>query len=471
MNGFMSVLLDIFRQPSVIVALISLIGLWVQHKKATDIMQGTIRTMVGFLVLTSGTTVISNSLAPFGDMFKHAFHVQGVVPSNEAVVGMVLVKYGSEAALIFFFGMIVNILLSMTSRFKYIYLSGHVAFYMATMIAVIFEVSGLPTWGVLVWGSIAQGLIVTVSPALVQPFMRDVTGSDEVAFGHTSGSSVALGGLIARLTRSKKHPSKSTEDIKFPKGLSFLRDTTVIVALSMMLIYVVVALCAGPTYIQAKLSNGQNFIVFALLQGATFSAGVFIILAGVRVVLNEIVPAFKGISEKLVKNAKPALDVPVTFTFAPNAVMIGFISCFIGAIVGMLIMIACHTTIVIPGVVSCFMTGAAAAVIGNSQSGVRGAVISSFVSGIAISFIPLFLLPVLGSVGLANVTYSGPDFGVAGLIFGYANKFGGQVALIVTVILSVVLFYIASVLLTRREKAKKAGVDSADADGAAVTNA
>ncbi|WP_336595986.1 PTS transporter subunit IIC, partial [Bifidobacterium breve] len=51
-----------------------------------------------------------------------------------------------------------------------------------------------------------------------------------------------------------------------------------------------------------------NFIVFAILQAATFSAGVFVILAGVRVVLGEIVPAFKGISEKLVKNSKPALD-------------------------------------------------------------------------------------------------------------------------------------------------------------------
>ena len=127
---------------------------------------------------------------------------------------------------------------------------------------------------------------------------------------------------MARLTRSKKHPSKSTEDIKFPAGLGFLRDTTVIIALSMAVIYVVVALFAGSSYIESELSDGQNFIVFAILQAATFSAGVFVILAGVRVVLGEIVPAFKGISEKLVKNSKPALDVPMIFTFAPNAVLI-----------------------------------------------------------------------------------------------------------------------------------------------------
>ena len=89
--------------------------------------------------------------------------------------------------------------------------------------------------------------------------------------------------------------------------------------------------------------------MFAILQAATFSAGVFVILAGVRVVLGEIVPAFKGISEKLVKNSKPALDVPMIFTFAPNAVLIGFISSFVGGVVGMGIMALAGSTIIIPG--------------------------------------------------------------------------------------------------------------------------
>lgn len=454
MNGVLSLLLDIFRQPSVIVALISLIGLAVQRKKATDIMKGTIRTLVGFLVLAAGATVVSDSLTPFGDMFQHAFHVQGVVPNNEAIVGTVLVKYGSEAALIFFFGMIVNIILSMTSRFKYIYLSGHVAFYMATMVAVIFEVAKFPMWGVLLWGSIAQGLIVTISPALVQPFMKKATGTNDVALGHTGGAGIALGGLVARLTSSKKHPSKSTEEIKFPAGLGFLRDTTVLIALSMAVIYVIVALFAGPQYIETKLSDGQNFIVFAILQAATFSAGVFVILAGVRVVLGEIVPAFKGISEKLVKNAKPALDVPMTFTFAPNAVLIGFLSSFVGGIVGMTIMAVSGTTIIIPGIVAHFMTGGATGVISNGQGGRRGCIIGSFVNGLAITFLPLLLLPVLGDLGMANATYSDADFGVAGALLGYTNQYGGQTALIVAVVVAVVLFYAASLLMSRRDRAK-----------------
>ena len=146
MNGFLSVLLDIFRQPSIIVALISLIGLSVQRKSFSDVLKGTVRTLVGFLVLAAGAGVVVGALNPFGDMFEHAFHVQGVVPNNEAIVGEVLLKYGSTAALIFFFGMIINVAIAATTRFKYIYLSGHVAFYMAAMIAVILSVAGFNEW-------------------------------------------------------------------------------------------------------------------------------------------------------------------------------------------------------------------------------------------------------------------------------------------------------------------------------------
>ena len=41
-------------------------------------------------------------------------------------------------------------------------------------------------------------------------------------------------------------------------------------------------------------------------------------------VIAEIVPAFKGISDKLVPNARPALDCPVVFPYAPNAVPVSY---------------------------------------------------------------------------------------------------------------------------------------------------
>ncbi|MSS44719.1 PTS ascorbate transporter subunit IIC [Cutibacterium sp. WCA-380-WT-3A] len=450
MTQFLDVLVQVFRQPSILVALIALLGLSLQKKSASEIMRGTIKTFVGFLVLSAGAAVIVASLDPFGSMFAGVFHVQGVIPNNEAIVGPVLMKYGTVSALIFFFGMILNVIFARITQFKYIYLSGHVALYESAMIAVILIVAGLSSWEAVIWGSLAEALITTISPAVVQPYMRSVTGSDSVAIGHTGGFGIALSGFVA----SKVHgdPKNSTENLKVPKSLSFVRDSTVVVMLSMGIIYLIVALIAGPHYVSSTISNGQNYIIWALMSAGQFSAGVVIILAGVRIILAEIVPAFQGISERLVPDAKPALDVPITFTFAPNAVMIGFISSLVAGIIGMIIMGVSGVVIIIPGIVAHFMTGGAAGVIGNAQGGRRGAVLGAFANGILITVFPLLLLGVLGDIGTQNATFADSDYGIIGLYLGYLGHIGGRWMIIFGITLATVILFIASAFIKKRGK-------------------
>ncbi|WP_448917552.1 PTS transporter subunit IIC, partial [Haemophilus sputorum] len=170
-------------------------------------------------------------------------------------------------------------------------------------------------------------------------------------------------------------------------------------------------------------SNGQHFLVFAVVQSITFAAGVFVILQGVRLVLAEIVPAFTGISEKLVPAAKPALDCPIVFPYAPNAVLIGFLSSFIGGIVGLVLLGQLKWVLILPGVVPHFFCGATAGVFGNATGGRRGAIIGAFAHGVLITFLPVFLLPVLGSLGFANTTFSDADFGVVGIAIGYMAQY------------------------------------------------
>ena len=150
--------------------------------------------------------------------------------------------------------------------------------------------------------------------------MRDITGSDEVGFGHFGTVGYVLAGLVGRGLRGK---SRSTEEMNLPKNLGFLRDSSVSIALTMMVIYLVLVIAAGQDFVQGQYSKGQNYLVWAVIQAITFAAGVFIILQGVRLILAEIVPAFTGFSQKLVPNARPALDCPIVFPYAPNAVLVG----------------------------------------------------------------------------------------------------------------------------------------------------
>lgn len=436
----MQALIDILSEPAILVALIALIGLIAQRKNIPDTVKGTTKTFVGFLVISAGAGILETSLVPFGAMFEEAFNVIGVVPNNEAIVAMALSEYGTNTALIMFFGMVVNILIARFTRFKYIFLTGHHTLYFAAMLAVIMAVAGFNTFGLIAAGSVALGIVMSLSPAILQPFMRQLTGNDNVALGHFSAVGYAASGLVGKLFKGSKE--NSTENINFPKGLGFLRDSTVSIALTMIVMYVIVAIFAGPTYIERELSEGTNFLVFSLIQAGSFAAGVFIILAGVRLVLAEIVPAFKGISTKLVPNAKPALDVPIIYPYAPNAVLIGFFSSFVGGIFSMLLMILTGGTIILPGVVPHFFTGAAAGVFGNATGGVKGAVTGSFINGIIVSFLPVFLMPVLGDLGFANTTFSDADFGVTGIFFGSLANYAGPIAITISLIVILALMVI-----------------------------
>ena len=431
MNGILQFVFDILKVPAVLVGVVALIGLIAQKKPLADTIRGTIKTILGFIVLGGGAGVLVGSLNPLGDMFQHAFSVQGIVPNNEAIVSIALKEYGTATALIMAFGMVANILIARFTRLKYIFLTGHHTFYMACMIGVILTVAGFKGFMLVLVGSLWLGLIMAFFPAIIQPYMRRVTGSDDVGFGHFGTVGYVLSGAIGQATGKG---SKSTEELNLPNNLSFLRDSSVSISLTMMVIYLILAFAAGPEFVQGDAySAGQNYLVYAIIQAITFAAGVFIILQGVRLILAEIVPAFTGFSERLVPDAKPALDCPIVFPYAPNAVLIGFLASFTGGLVGLALLGMLNWVLILPGVVPHFFCGATAGVFGNATGGRRGAILGAFAHGLLITFLPVWLLPVLGGLGFANTTFSDTDFGVVGILIGKLAAGGSQTLITATI--------------------------------------
>ncbi len=415
---------DILGTPAILVGLFAFIGLFIQKKSSSIILSGTLKTIMGFVILGAGATVLIGSLDHFSKMFDHAFQVQGVIPNNEAIVAAAQTNFGTATALIMVFGMIMNLLLARFTPLKYIFLTGHHTLFMACLIAASLSVGGMSGTPLIIVGSIILGLCMVVFPAILQPTVRQITGSDDFAVGHFGSVGYYVSAKIGKLVGNK---AKSTEDIQVPKSLGFLRDTSVAISLTMSVFFVIVALFAGPSYIEAQLSGGSNFIIFAIMQAVTFAAGVYIILAGVRMLIAEIIPAFKGIADKLVPNTKPALDCPTIFPFAPNAVIIGFLFSFLAGLVSMFILPFIGLKVIVPGLVPHFFTGAAAGVFGNATGGRIGAMSGAFANGLLISFIPAVLLIFMGDIGYEGTTFGDSDFGVIGIIIINLLKLFGAV--------------------------------------------
>lgn len=177
METLLNLFVSIVSQPAILVSLIALLGLVLQKKKFSDVVQGTLKTFVGFLVLIGGAGLLANSLTPFAEMFQTALNTQGVVPSNEAVVAIALQQYGTPTALIMLVGMVVNILLARFTRFKYIFLTGQAMMYVSCLTAVILVGAGFSvSLPMILLGGLFEGTLLTVTPALCQPFMKQITG-------------------------------------------------------------------------------------------------------------------------------------------------------------------------------------------------------------------------------------------------------------------------------------------------------
>ncbi|MEK2061202.1 PTS ascorbate transporter subunit IIC [Vibrio parahaemolyticus] len=414
MEFFSFLMNDVLSEPAVLVGLIALIGLIAQKKPVTECIKGTVKTILGFIVLGAGAGLVVSSLGDFATIFQHAFGITGVVPNNEAIVSIAQEAFGKEMAMIMFFGMLVNILIARFTPWKFIFLTGHHTLFMSMMVAAILASSGMKGVPLIALGSVVVGSVMVFFPAIAHKYMKQVTGSDDVAIGHFSTLSYVLAGFIGSKFGNKEH---STEEMNVPKSLLFLRDTPVAISFTMGIIFMVTCLFAGGDFVR-EVSGGKHWSMFALMQSITFAGGVYVILQGVRMVIAEIVPAFKGISDKLVPNAKPALDCPVVFPYAPNAVLVGFLSSFAAGLVGMFLLYVMGFTVIIPGVVPHFFVGAAAGVFGNATGGRRGAILGAFAQGLLITFLPVFLMPVLGDLGFANTTFSDADFGAVGILLG-----------------------------------------------------
>lgn len=429
---------DVLKQPALLMGIVAFVGLVAQKKPGHKILTGTLKPILGYLMLAAGANVISQNLEPLGKMIEKGFHIQGVVPNNEAIVAMAQKVLGVETMYILVAGLIINLIIAKFTKYKYIFLTGHHSFYMACLLSAVLSTAGLKGLVLVLVGGFFLGAWSAISPAIGQKYTLKVTDGDEIAMGHFNSLGYYISSWIGEKVGKEED---STEDIEIPERWSFLRDTTISTAITMTVFFLVAAIAAGPAYV-STISGGMSPYLYAIMCGLTFAVGVTIVYNGVRMILADLIPAFQGIASKIIPNAVPAVDCAVFFTYAPTALIIGFVCSFIGGIVGMFVLGAMGGVLIIPGLVPHFFDGATSGIFGNATGGKRGAIIGSFVNGLIITFVPAILLKVLGKLGFQNTTFGDTDFGILGIAVGGSANFLGKLgigALVVIIILALII--------------------------------
>lgn len=428
-----NVILNQLRETSVIMGIIALVGLLLQKKSAVDVFSGTVKTIIGFMIFNIGSNAMSAQVTIFSNMFNVAFGVNGVVTQVEAATAMALNQYGLEVSLVMVFGFIMNLVFARITPFKAVFLTGQHFLYFACVLALVFIALGAPIFVTVILGGIILGFCGAALPSFCQPFVNKLVGADNIAIGHFNCIGYAFAGYVGKLFTKSAEKSQG-EEKELPEFFKLFKDFVFSVALFMVvLFYVVTIACYVTGNFETEVGGvtvssyfGNNiWWLWPFLAGLQFAAGMSVLVYGVRQFIAEITAAFVGISEKLIPNARPAVDCPAIFPFAPNAVIIGFIGSFLGGLVAMAGMVAFGSeTIMIPAAGICFFSGGTCGVCGYAFGGWKGALLGSFLVGIFLCAGPLVLYPAFADLGIAGASFPNVDYNIVGsIVYGIGSIF------------------------------------------------
>ena len=384
---------EIFGQGAIFLSLIALIGLLLQKKSASEVIRGTFMTAIGYFVLNTGVGFVSGAVTDISVAFTTM--MPQAVASKSVDIGA---NYGTQIGIVMIIGFAINLIFARFTKWKTVFLTGHMLYWFPFVFIAAGVDAGLSGAKLIILAALFTAVYMIVAPNLMRPLVKKVTGD----------------------------PKKSTEDLKFPKGLNFLREVSITGSIVILLTYLVMSLLLKLNgYSPAEVLGYDRAFTYYFTKTINFGMGVTIMLLGVRMLIAEIVPAFQGIATKVVPGAIPALDCPVIFNMAPNALLIGFICALATSTVTILICTALNVfpTVVIPLAFTCFFEAGCAAIVANAYGGVRGCIIASIVNGIA-----MVLLVGFGAYFFNNtiqgwmLVYGGQDFSLWGILEGLIAK-------------------------------------------------
>jgi len=408
MDWLMELSTSLLKDTFILVGLYVAIGCLIQKKGIQKTINAVFKSAIAIILMSIGGGVIGEALLSLTYLFQRSFGLIGIIANNERLAAYTETRFGNLIYSVMILGMLVNILMAKKTKFKYIFLTGHQMLYMSCALTIMLKYYDLSNWLIVAIGGSLLGIMMSVFPALIQPYTKEITGKDHIAVGHFSTLgfyiSAKIGNIIGKKDSKKSQKIKST----------LIVDNLLATAISMVILFTLAALLAGQSYVRDVTST--HYIVFAIKQGLYFATGIYIILTGVRMMIQEIISAFKGIAEKIVPDAIPALDCSVLFPYKQNLIVLGFVCSMIGGIIAMFVAGQNSVYVIIPSSTICFFSGSAAGMYGHVRGGKLGAVISAFLFGLAIGFLPLVLLPVMRESGFYKVAMGEFDFTIIGYV-------------------------------------------------------
>lgn len=409
----------ILKNPPVLLGLIAMLGLIIQKKSFSEIIKGSLTAAFGMVILTAGVNMLVGTIAPINTAVQTQLGVKVAEGLSDVTF---TADYGGTVGLAMFVGLIIHLLIARFTPVKTIFLTGHMLWWFPFVVVAAGVEGGMRGTALVIFGAVISACYWSFMPWIMRKYVWDATGDDSFLIGHPTGILSLISGFVAKRVGNKE---KSTEDLNVPESLSFFREISITGGLVMFLMNIAVGIIAP-----VLIPKDGNLIMFSVDAALSFGAGLLIMLYGVRLLINQIIPAFQGIAEKVVPGAKPAFDVPILFNYKPNAVIIGFI---VAMLTSTILVVLSNTmnifgVLLVPLVITSFFECGGAAVIGEGQGGLRGSIIGTAVASFGmVALVGISAAMFSSTIQNWLLIFGGNDLSLIGILGKLlASLFGGN---------------------------------------------